>query len=48
MLVAETTTCIFWLAGFASIADRIRKAGLCGDGACSSATGSVVVGVFEL
>ncbi|KAJ9616925.1 hypothetical protein H2200_000645 [Cladophialophora chaetospira] len=48
MLVAESTTCIFWLAGFAAVADRMRKADLCGDGACSSATGSVVVGVFEL
>ncbi|OCT52793.1 hypothetical protein CLCR_10814 [Cladophialophora carrionii] len=48
MLVAETTTCVFWLASFAAVADRVRKADLCaGDGACSSATGSIVVGVFE-
>lgn len=48
MLFAEGTTCVFWLAGFASAADLLRKSDLCGDGACSSAKGSVVVGVFEL
>lgn len=48
MLCAESATCIFWLAGFAAVADRMRKEDLCGDGACASATGSVVVGVFEL
>jgi len=48
MLLAESITSIFWLAGFASVADRLRKENLCDVGACSSATGSVVVGVFEL
>ncbi|KIW30050.1 uncharacterized protein PV07_05829 [Cladophialophora immunda] len=47
MLAAETTTSIFWLAGFAAMADRLRRSNICRVGACSSATGSVVVGVFE-
>ncbi|OAG38710.1 hypothetical protein AYO21_07063 [Fonsecaea monophora] len=47
MLAAETTTSIFWLAGFAVMADRLRRADICEVGACASATGSVVVGVFE-
>ncbi|EXJ76163.1 uncharacterized protein A1O5_00671 [Cladophialophora psammophila CBS 110553] len=48
MLAAEATTSIFWLAGFAAVADRLRQSNICELGACSSATGSVVVGVFEL
>lgn len=51
MLVAETTTAIFWLAGFAAVADLLRRRAdlLCDEvGACAATRGSVVVGVFEL
>ncbi|EXJ92144.1 hypothetical protein A1O3_00694 [Capronia epimyces CBS 606.96] len=47
MLAAEATTSLFWLGGFAAIADRMRKSNICEVGACASARGSVVVGVFE-
>lgn len=48
MLFAETTTSLFWLGGFAAVADRMRKSNICDVGACPSARGSIVVGVFEL
>jgi hypothetical protein len=48
MLAAEATTSIFWLAGFAAFADFLRRSRVCEVGACSSARGSVVVGVLEL
>ncbi|KAJ4503355.1 hypothetical protein HRR83_008109 [Exophiala dermatitidis] len=51
MLAAETTTAIFWLGGFASIADHLRrhKIDFCGEGvdACAAARGSIAVGVLE-
>jgi len=48
MLAAEAVTSLFWLSGFAAVADRMRKSVICDVGACASARGSVVVGVFEL
>jgi hypothetical protein len=48
MLAAEATTSIFWLVGFAAFADFLRRSRVCEVGACSSARGSVVVGVLEL
>ncbi|KAK5266719.1 hypothetical protein LTR96_007969 [Exophiala xenobiotica] len=47
MLPAEATTSIFWLVGFAAFADFLRRSRVCEVGACSSARGSVVIGVLE-
>jgi len=48
MLAAEAITSVFWLGGFAALADRLRKSDICEVGACASTRGSVVVGTFEL
>ncbi|KAK4943657.1 hypothetical protein LTR10_016754 [Elasticomyces elasticus] len=47
MLAAEAVTSVLWLAGFAAMADLLRRSNICEIGACASARGSVVVGVFE-
>ncbi|KAI1619568.1 membrane-associating domain-containing protein [Exophiala viscosa] len=47
MLAAEAITSVLWLAGFAAVAELLRRSNICEIGACASARGSVVVGVFE-
>ncbi|EXJ93941.1 hypothetical protein A1O1_02334 [Capronia coronata CBS 617.96] len=47
MLAAESSTALFWLSGFAAIADIMSKPTICAIGACPSAKGCIVVGVFE-
>jgi cellobiose-specific phosphotransferase system component IIC len=48
MLLAEFTTSVFWLAGFAAVATRMGDSKICQIGACASARGCVAVGVLEL
>ena len=47
MLSAESITSIFWLSGFAVIADLLRRNEIVPDGR-AAARGCVVVGFFEL
>ena len=47
MLIAETTTALFWFGGFVATADVLRKLTVCRGLVCHSARAATVLGSFE-
>ena len=47
MLIAETSTCLFWFAGFIATSNLIRKLAVCRGLVCSTAIAGTIFGAFQ-